>query len=161
MTTKTKKAAPKSTKKPAPVAKRSASGKTPAEALRKLDFAGLAKEAVTKMKGKKAGAALLGEHPVPTGKTEPAPAPAAKPDAKATKKGEGKAATKREVVPNDAKLTVLFKEVPGRPGSLVYRTRALYLKAKTVGEWREAARAADCDPGYLHGDIKRGLIRVG
>jgi hypothetical protein len=151
MTTKTKK--PAASKKPAPVAKRTATGKTPTEAASKLDFAGLAKEAAAKMKGKKGAAPLLGEHPVPAAKSEPAPG--------ATKKTEGKPAAKREVIANDAKLTALFKDIPGKPGSVVYKTRALYLKSKTVGEWREAARAADLDPGYLHGDIRRGLIRVG
>jgi len=87
---------------------------------------------------------------------------AAAPAAPATSKEKpAPADAKREIIPDDAKLTALFEKVPGKPGTLAHRTRALYVKAKTVGEWREAARAADADLGYLHGDIRRGLIRIG
>ncbi|GEJ56602.1 hypothetical protein [Anaeromyxobacter diazotrophicus] len=106
----------------------------------------------------RAASPLLGEPPTPPAKLAAVPAASEAKKAPAAKKSKE---AKRDVIPDDAKLTVLFKEVPGRPGTLAYRTRALYLNAKTVGEWREACRGRDADPGYLHGDIRRGLVKVG
>ncbi len=161
MTTKTaaKKSAPKPSKiaKPAvPLAKRSATGKTQAEALGKLDFKGLAREAADKLK------APTTPPPAPVAPEAAAPAasPAAKPSTKPTK--ESKAAP-RSVVPSDAKLTALFnpEENPARAGTVAWKVRDLYLKCKTVGEWRERVAAADLDRGYLQNDVRRGLIRIG
>jgi hypothetical protein len=144
MTTKTKKPAARAAKpttKPAPIPKAKAAPKG-------------------------AAAPLLGEHPVPAAKTEPAakPEPKATPaptEGKATKKAASK--ERAATIPNEAKLTALFKADanPARAGTTAWKVRDLYLKSKTVGEWREAVRERDLDPGYLQNDIRRGLIRVG
>ncbi len=63
------------------------------------------------------------------------------------------------VLPADAKLVVLAKENPKR-GKNARRIFDLYSKCSTVGEWREAMKKADLDQGYLHGDLRRGLIEV-
>jgi hypothetical protein len=155
MTTKTaaKKSAPKTSTKtakpPAPLAKRSATGKTPAEALGKLDFKGLAREAADKLKAKAAASAAPSPASVAPEPKPEASAPAATPKAAAT----------RSVVPADAKITCLMKENPSRPGTTAWKVRELYRTCKTVGDWRE--RAADLDLGYLQHDIRGGLIRVG
>lgn len=92
-------------------------------------------------------------------KAAASPAPAAKPEAPAAKPK----AAPRSVVPSDAKLTALFKaeENPARPGTVAWKVRDLYLRCKTVGEWRERVAAADLDGGYLQNDVRRGLIRIG
>lgn len=84
------------------------------------------------------------------------PAPAAKPEP--TPAAAPKAASKREVIPGDAKITVLAKENPRRPGTLAHKTFGIYRTGMTVAEWREACRGRDADPGYLHADIAAGHI---
>jgi hypothetical protein len=87
-----------------------------------------------------------------------APAPAAKPEPKKTaKKGEAK----REVIPGDARITVVSKENPRRAGSLGAKTFALYKTGMTVAEWRDLCRERDADAGYLHADLRNGYIKVG
>lgn len=44
----------------------------------------------------------------------------------------------------------------GRPGTKAHKSRGLYLKCKTVGEYKEAGG----DMGYLHNDPERGLVEV-
>lgn len=143
MTTKT--ASKMSSSKPAPkspvVAKRTATGRTLAEAAAKLDFKGLAKEAAEKMKAAKAAA--------------PAAAPAPAPKAEPKKAAKGK----REVIPGDAKITVVAKENPRRAG-LAAKTFALYKTGMTVAAWRDLCRERNADLGYLHADIRAGYITV-
>ena len=86
--------------------------------------------------------------PKATPKAPPAPGPAAAP----------KAVAKREVIPGEAKITVLAEENPRRPGTLAHKTFAIYRTGMTVAEWREACRGRDADPGYLHADIAAGYI---
>lgn len=74
------------------------------------------------------------------------------------KKPEGE--PRLSVAPDDARIVATFTTPPGRPGSVVYRTRALFQTCKTVGAFREAARAADLDLGYLRTDERRGLIKL-
>ncbi len=84
------------------------------------------------------------------------PAPAAKPEAKPA--AVPKAATRREVIPGDAKITVLAKENPRRPGTLAHKTFAIYKTGMTVAEWRERVAGAGADVGYLHADVRAGFI---
>jgi chemotaxis protein histidine kinase CheA len=84
----------------------------------------------------------------------------------AAKKVESKKATKpaakaerAEVISNESKIKVLVTENPKR-GKNARRIFDLYAKSKTVGEWRKAMAKAELDMGYLHGDIRRGLISV-
>jgi hypothetical protein len=79
-----------------------------------------------------------------------------KPAPKESKKAPGA----REIIPGDAKLTVLAKENPRR-GDLAAKTFALYSKAKTVGEFRELCKDRGGDAGYLHADIRAGHVKVG
>ncbi len=65
-----------------------------------------------------------------------------------------------EIIPGDAKITVLAKENPRRVGTLAHKTFALYRTGQTVAEWREACRGRDADPGYLHADIAAAYISV-
>ncbi len=67
---------------------------------------------------------------------------------------------KEAVIPDDARIIVVAKENPRREGSMAFRVFAAYLKARTVGDWREHCRSHDLDVGYLHYDIRRGHIRV-
>lgn len=45
----------------------------------------------------------------------------------------------------------------GRPSTKAHKSRALYLKVRTVGQFRESGG----DMGYLRVDSKSGLIKVG
>ncbi len=65
-----------------------------------------------------------------------------------------------QIIPNDAKITVLVKANPRRTGTLAARTFALFYKAKTVGEWRKLCRRTNADVGYIHADIREGYIKV-
>jgi hypothetical protein len=105
--------------------------------------------------GSKAG--KVDPKPVPESKPEPKKAaPAPEPKKPAAKKER----TGREVISGDLKITVLAKENPRRPGTMAHKTFSLYRTGMTVGEWREACRARDCDEGYLHYDIAKGRIAV-
>lgn len=92
-----------------------------------------------------------------TGKlVKPAPTPAAKPETKAASKKE-----RAETIPGEAKIKVLFKDNPARPGTTAWKVRELYRTCKTAGEWRERVAASDLDPGYLTKDVHvRKLIAV-
>jgi hypothetical protein len=87
-------------------------------------------------------------------------APAKKtPAAKPAPKAPAKKVERAEALADTASIKVLVKENPKR-GKNARRIFDLYLKSKTVGEWRLAMKKADLDLGYLHGDIRRGLISV-
>ncbi len=79
---------------------------------------------------------------------------------KPLKKAVKKVAKREAVIPDDARIVVVAKQNPRREGSMAFRVFAAYLKARTVGEWREACRSRGLDVGYLHYDLRRGHIRV-
>lgn len=92
-------------------------------------------------------------------KPEATPAPAAKEPSLKTAGAKPEGEARSAAIPAEAKLVVLAKENPKR-GKNARRIFDLYSKCATVGAWREAMKREDLDQGYLHGDLRRGLIKV-
>ena len=54
------------------------------------------------------------------------------------------------------KITVLFKENPGREGTKSFDARAKYKTGQTVADYIQAGG----DPGYVRHDVAKGYISL-
>ena len=85
----------------------------------------------------------------------------AKDKAKKKPTGDAKSATtksagKQGAVSRDAKITVIAKSNPRRPGTKVHRRFAFYKTGMTVGEFLKKGGTM----GSVRGDLRRGNIRI-